>query len=418
VPERPFSIPVEVSSNKDPAKTYGLNVLASAVGRMAIPDKSDITTAQSSELFDHAIERLDTKDIPEVPHTSPELLMATLQFDERLIHQLRNGSAGEVLRSSQVEKGLRLLSDHQIACRKYLEGAAKSEMLIDSASIAQAYQLPNMWVEATLSIEDELQRWGKETTHPDIPVSLKQNVSADETRELITYVRNEVLGVKSNLMTSIYTTGRAEMYHLFWTPTAEGLDYTTPGSYDRATQLSFDIPHNVAHLTHLDKMEQAKGVFRYTDTMAERAFFESVAVLSERIITNLVIDEPKIAQGLAEILKIEEQGMSPEELRDWIIQDRSYEFKLRTARLYADFLIINGATFEEAAHEISDTLGLPFDQVSREAQKYLPWTGLGAVYTQGYRHLLESGVETITAAIHPSQDVVTTWNEFRAQRGL
>lgn len=347
-----------------------------------------------------------------MPHTEPELLSQAVAFDRKLQNQLRKGPAGEFLKPVQLARSLELLSDHEEYCTRLLTSGATNELLVDPNSITRAYGLPDMWDKSKATVEAELTRWGKDTVHPPIPEPLAETVSLDETRGLINLMWHEVLKVEDSLTARVYMTGAKDMYHLFWAPGAERLDYATPDSYNRATQFSFDLPHNVAHLAHLTALGGEQGALRYNDSMAQRAYFESVAVLSEYVLTDALAGDPKIGEGMARILNLDPRAMSASELTEWMIQDRVFEFKLRATRLYADLLMVEGSSFEDATHEISEKLGIPLSQAEAETIKYLPWTGLGAVYTHGYRKLLESGMNTVPSAVRSSDGgSVQSWSQ-------
>lgn len=399
-----------------PAETYKINTLASAFGRFAIEDVNDTTVEQAKELVDISLDDLRDKETPPVPHTEPELLIQAIAFDQKLVRQLHEGPAKELLDNTQLQESLRLLEGHESYCARILEASGKTELLADPDAIARAYGLPDMWTKAKEDIASELAVWGKETTHPPIPSPLTERVSLDETRELIDLVWSEVLKVEDTLTAKIYMTGAKDMYHLFWAPTSEKLDYATPVAYDRATQLSFDIPHNVAHLAHLTALGPQQGAVRYNDNMSQRAYFESVAVLSEYAMVDALSKDGRIGENIANLMNIDPSVMSADDLTNWIVQDRQFEFKLRAARLYADMLMIEGVGFDDAVSEISSKLGIPREQAMAETNKYLPWTGLGAVYTHGYRKLLSEGIDNVPAATYINNTPVRTWDEHQALR--
>lgn len=398
-----------------PAETYQINTLACAVGRFAIKDIDQETVRQANELVDLSLEGFDAQNVPAVPHTQPELLEQAVAFDRKLQGQLRAGPASELLARPQVEKSLQILTTHEEYCLKVLEGGGTRELLVEPTAVAQAYGLPDMWDKAKETVEAELERYGKMTQHPAVPPQLAERVGLEETQKLVGFMWQQVLGVKDSLTANIYMTGLQSQYHLFWTPAAKNLDYTTPATYDRATQLSFDVPHNVAHLAHLTALDSNEGAHRYDDSMGQRAYFEAVAVLSERVITDALEKDPKIGEGLAELFRLDHKTLSAEQLTEWMIQDRKFEFKLRAARLYADMLIIEGATFEDTIHEVAGKLGITPAQAEAETKKYLPWTGLGAVYTLGYRRMLETGTTSVPNAIRTAEgQPIRSWAEYNA----
>jgi hypothetical protein len=272
-----------------------------------------------------------------------------------------------------------------------------------------------MWLDAPTILLDEVEKYGYVTAHPDIPSFLSKRVSKEETVSLIDYVSQDIFGLKTKLDVDVAKTDADDMYHVFWAPTSRGLDYATPYTYDRATQLSFDIPHNVAHLAHLSARGSKGGANRYNDRMDERAFFEAVAVLSEHIILQVCMREPERLREMLDIFGLPQNDDSLLGLSQWIAADRAYEFKLRAARLHADTLALQGMPFEEIVREVSLTVGISEKDARSETKKYLPWTGLGAVYTIGYNALLEAGVASVPAAITGMHGAVSTWAQFNSE---
>lgn len=105
--------------------------------------------------------------------------------------------------------------------------------------------------------------------------------------------------------------------------------------------------------------------------------------------------------------------LSNEELAQWIIADRGYEFKLRTARYAADIMLIDGASFEETVNEVAGRLKIPLADAEKESKKYIAWTGLGAIYTSGYRKLEATNTKCVRDLLVDSEgEVITTWHEF------
>ncbi len=399
-----------------PAQTYELNVLASAMGRFATPDLDPDTLYQATEMTEMAVgDFLDT-DVPHVPNTLPELLEEAVGFDEKLLKQLRIGSAKEYLSESLLNTIKSIVSRHRNMCLDSLLSDNPTEQLVEPQDIADGYGLTTMWADARPTLLDEVKKYGYTTEHPTIPSFLSEKVSVEETSRLIEYVSRDILAFDGKLNVHTHFTDVDYMYHVFWTPTAKGLDYVTPSSYDRATQLSFDIPHNVAHLAHLTVIGTQEGVARYHDFMDERAFFEAVAVLSEHMILDVCRNQPERITEMAGIYNLPQNTDSVAELSKWIADDRAYEFKLRAARLHADALVIEGMPFDDIVHEISAIVGIPEKDARAETKKYLPWTGLGAVYTLGYNALLQAGITSVTQAITGKNGAVTTWGQFNAER--
>lgn len=392
-----------------PAETYKLNVLASALGRFAVREPDSCTLRQAGEILDYAIENMATKDAPPVPHTNPNLLDEAAKFDEKLIKQATLGEASNYISRSQHKAIERIVGGHHEFCCEAIEGNALWEMLCSPQDIADSYGLPELFINTQDETKDEISRWGSETQHPEILLPLRTKVDEQETSQLMDFMWDKVTAMKPKQDTKIYLTDRPEDYHVYWAPTAKGLDYATPSDYKRATQLSFDVPHNSTHLVHLAALGEDSGAHRYDDNMPTRAYFEAVAVLSEYACANVASLDESFGVGLAKIY-----GLDPNEwgsrISRWIAKDRAYEFKLRAVRYAADAMMVQGTSLGEAAYDLSNMFQIPKEHAKEEALKYLPWTGLGASYTHGYRKLIKHGVLRVKDAIHtPDGKIKTTW---------
>lgn len=248
--------------------------------------------------------------------------------------------------------------------------------------------------------------------HPDLTSDLERPVSRSLTKDLMQIMWLHIARDSMRLPVNTYTTENPSNYHLYWAPLANKLDYATPGNYNLATQLSFDLPHNAVHLYHLAQANPSLGCRRYWDNMAQRAYFESVAVLSEYKEYQL------LKQGDTSFTEVLTDHIIPEDMYDdeliqWMIDDRGYEFKLRAARYAADVLMLQGASFNETVNIIAKTFNVPREHADKETRKYLPWTGLGAVYTFGYRKLENEGIDAISEAIaNNKNEVINSWSDF------
>lgn len=390
-----------------PAETYKLNVLASALGRFAVFEPDLRTLRQASEILDCAIESLIESDAPPVPHTNPYLLDEAAKFDERLIKQAKDGAASNYISSSQKKAIDEIVGGHHEFCCEAISGNASWEMLSNPQAIADSYGLPELFVNPQNEVDVEINRWGSDTQHPEVVLPLRSKVSAKETSQLMDFIWNKVIDIKPSQHIEIYLSNRPEDYHVYWAPTAKGLDYATPSDYDRATQLSFDVPHNSAHLAHLDALGELSGAHRYDDNMPDRAYFEAVAVLSEYVCANMAEYDEDFGKDLSEVY-----GLDPNEwaskIGSWVVQDRAYEFKLRAVRYASDVMMIQGAPLDEVSVELSKMFHIPKEHAKKEALKYLPWTGLGATYTHGYRKLMKHGISRIRDAIYERDGKVKT----------
>lgn len=398
-----------------PAETYKLNVLASVLGRYAIPDLSQKSFHQIGEMLDATTELLEKNDAPEVPHTEPVLLEEAALFDQKLLQQLEVGPASNLLNGTHRKKLTSIIARHQDFCLDAYNRSAKSELLTNPRAVACAYELPDLFNNSQQIIHEEVQKWGYSTEHPATNNILQQKVNIGETKGLIRLMAEKVIGISVELNVNAYITDDVDNYHVFWAPHAEGLDYATPSSYDRATQLSFDLPHNVSHLVHLQAMKNEAGAMRYIDDPASRAYFEAIAVLSEHDIYWQLKNSPELAAEILAACSLEPGNSFAAELAKWIVEDRKYEFKLRASRYAADVLMLEGQDFASTANSIQNTFGISKTDAENEVKKYLPWTGLGAAYTYGYRELLNYGYKKPRDAILLNGKVITSWSQFYSE---
>jgi hypothetical protein len=390
---------------KQPAQIYDLNMLASVLGRVQVKKMDGRTSTQIRELADVVISVLEDKTKPPVPHTEKHLLEEATKFSLKLRRMLNSERAASVLLPTQKNKISSVLSVFEEACIDL--NSDKSEQLITTQQIEEMFQFYGIWKNGYEEMEEDLDRWDQRQ-HPAVPVSLKIPISVEETKRLIEVMKQDILDIESPLVASTYFTNQPENYHLFWSLTESNVDYVTPATYGLDTQLSFDLPHNVAHLVHLSKI-QGKGVQGYVDDMATRAFFEAVAVFSENQIVQKLRESQEGIQSIHRNLN-PNRKIEPEVLQEWINKDRSFEFRLRASRLLADLLAVEGASLAEIIDIVSKTVELPYEVAKAEVVKYFPWTGLGAIYTLGYRYLEQAGISGVNEIL--KENPPTTWDEF------
>lgn len=392
-----------------PAETYQLNTLGSVLGRYAIPNLSEKSLKQVNYMMDVTLTEISESTVPPVPHNNPSLLDEALSFNNKLLSQVESGPASGLLPVNIRNEVIARLLAHTAVCEELKIKSSIWQRFVEPTDIAIAYGLPNLWKDSSQVILEEVSRWGYQMQHPAVPEVLRRKVALDETRQLMSLMWRKVIGVTTEPKVNTYLTKDTQNYHVYWSPTAETLDYATPVTYDRATQLSFDLPHNATHLVHLDTLNSSDGAARYNDNMAQRAYFEAVTVFSEAQ-TIKVASNVEFKDELASIFGLDDEIM-PDNLSEWVIADRKYEFKLRAARYAADVLMLEGASLEECVDEIYQTFGVSRKDAAQETKKYLPWTGLGAVYTAGYRQLESLGINTVMSAIKtPQGKVIDSWH--------
>lgn len=397
-----------MSRENQPAQTYDLNMLASVLGRTQVRNISSETAQQIVQATDEVVTILDDKTKPPVPHTEKRLLGEAVKFSQKLRYMLGTPRVEQVLQPQQRQRISELLNRFEQSTSELSSGSY--QRFVSRKAIEEMFQFYGIWESGQSEIQADLKRWG-EQKHPETPTALTQPVDVGETERLIEVMKHVVLGVESPLFATIYLTNQPQNYHLYWSLSQEGSDYVTPASYSLDTQLSFDLPHNVAHLVHLSLLRE-RGVYGYIDDMATRAFFEAIAVFSEMEIVRKLENDPNVIASLFQALD-SKRNISPEKLKKWMIADRSFEFRLRASRLLADLLAIEGTPLPEIIDIVAKTIDLPKDVTEAEVTKYLPWTGLGAIYTLGYRRLEQAGVHNVKDVLRNNPP--TTWGEFTAK---
>lgn len=402
---------------RQPSTVYDLTVLASAVARYNVQDAKGSAMDLLREEHAEAI-RLVAKESankPPVPHADKELLKASEGFATKILTLLGIAERSTEMPSSLAAETRAAVSQFADSIRtlKGSEGwMAKPE------DIDGMFGIPVSQPEARQTMERELIEVSNALTAPDVPKALKEPITGKESNAVFDAMRTGLFG-RSAIAPLIYTEPRPEKHYLFWTPIGENQECAVPDTYSAAEHFRFHAPHNDAHLSHLFALKE-KGASAYMDYMDERAFFEAIAVHSEWQIKHaLEHDENDFRSELhASLDAYRRNELTPDEFAMWMIGMRAYECRLRAARLVADVLTIHERLPFDAMLEKSMSItGLPKEDAEAEARKYYFLPGLGAVYTLGYRKLLESGITNPMDAIHTPGGVSRTWNDFRTNHG-
>ena len=387
-----------------PAQIYDLNIGASSVGRNGSSQLTEEDKSQLQDLIQDFSEMFQATrgEKPALVNTDETSLKQALIFSQRIRKQTENlqGYAKEVIMSFQ-------------ECLGQFEAQAKQEnqndngLKLNREQIAQFMDIPEVLdVYAINEILYNEAHWTAQS-HPELLPQLKNKVNMTQTQELIHACEESLFGEFINTPIHIYIQSKVDRYYLYWSSQVKGIDYATPSHYDIATQLSFDIPHNVAHLLHLSFADGCSAQ-QYIDRMRERKYTEAIAVLSEYQMYQQAIEKGSVMESFSEILSIPVDSLS-----DWVKQDRSYEFRLRLARLLSDVNTLNGKSFSENITDIQKQLGISQRDAISEAQKYYAWTGLGAAYTLGYNRLLLHGIQNARDAMTCSNgNLLLSWDEF------
>lgn len=388
-----------------PAKSYGMNVVAEIAAKFGIEGLQVDEVAQLSQALDEQVTKLNDAEVPELPLWAPEAIKLAQQFNIKVLGLLDKNVAPQ-LEEALVEKARSLVLGQCVRLDEVESGVQTAPTdIVPPAEIASAFGIDELFDEAENTLATELEEWSHQINHPRIPARLAERTTEGMTRQLVEAAWRDLFGATDDIDAKVYLTAACDRYHLYWATLDGRLDYATPEDYPLETQLSFDVPHNAAHLLHLHKLDA--GVLGYLDRMPERAYFESVALLAEYMVTREEVGSSPYFDKLASIL-----GMSVDDTYNWVQADRSYEFKLRAARFLGDVLVSQGQSFDDAVKEVASTLQIPEEHARAEVSKYLPWLGLNAVYTKGFRKLIRSGINSVVDAIEPVKGMVArSWNE-------
>lgn len=398
-----------------PAAIYDLTTLASTLARHNVREFDGKTAAQLSQAHEETLDLLDDESPHKapVPHTDPELLEAAAGFAQKTLHLLQIAED-----QNRIARGIAIKTRSTIerfmGSLRLLEGTS-GVWLCEDAEIDTMFGM-NISAERVKAImADETQKLSGAEMPGAPPQGLRTSVTEGETQRLFKTVRKDLFraGV---IDPQLYIEPMPEKHYLFWTPTADGQECAVPDNYSVADHFRFHCPHNDAHLAHLHDLS-SHGVGAYTDFMDERAFLEAIAVLSEWQILEMLKTDNDLASSLHDALEPDRRTqISPESLRRWMIEMRTYECRLRAARLVADVLTIQERLpFEEMVERSMAITGLTREDAEAEARKYYFLPGLGAVYTLGYRKMLENGIDNPIAGFQNNGATIRTWHQFHAQ---
>ncbi len=252
---------------------------------------------------------------------------------------------------------------------------------------------------------------------------LLESVSFEESdieRSLLTLkidyelVKNIVFDIGAKLLDykfkrSIEIEGKEKTPSLLWGMRDDKLLYQYHNETSPVTFLTFEIPHNVAHFIHLDQQQNSSSV-SYTNSMKQRAFFESIAVYGERLLSG-VIDIDPFTKYLQNITNLEDKLIS-----SWYINARKQQNMLRSVRYFADLYTMSGYSHYQVKEQIQSMFAnIPKELIQKEVNIYYQWTGLGSVYISGAAKLLELYRGRELDLFRDLKNNSNSWGEFNKE---
>lgn len=401
-----------------PAAVYDLTVLASTVARHNVRKFDVQTKEQAEEAHEEALHLMDeSRHKPPIAHTDSEAVRLAHQFADWVLQMIISAEQGEKMDSDRALRSREAVERFQCDIQK-LNGE-KKRWLIEQDVLQAMYGLDIASQEAVRVMHEENEAW-KIFEPNGAPNALQGAVSDGEVKRLSEIARTDIFGIDP-FEPAVYIDPEHRKHYLFWTSTSEEQECAVPSEYSLAQYLCFHFPHNELHLAHLHALA-GEGVWAYVDQMDERAFFEAVAVHSEWAL----FDHLRNGNGSETAKAIHEQldparrkNMDADELQSWMIANRGYECRLRAARLVADVLTIReNLPFTETVEKGVGLTGLSRTDMEAETRKYYFLTGLGAVYSLGYKQLIGAGILNSKNAYEPNGNgmAIRTWFEFSSRQ--
>ncbi|MBU1685267.1 hypothetical protein KJ662_03365 [Patescibacteria group bacterium] len=391
---------------KHPAKNYDFAPLASILGQYNTRDFGG-NRQKLDEALDKVLDVLGVQSKPQVPHSSPELVVGIRFFLKQTIIPILE-STGEKIDLHRKHRVQGVVREYLSQLEK-LETSGVKGWLCDKGDVSAMFGIPVAEVNNWNLIDSENEQWKGWKPPKNSPV-LNEPVLIDEVENIHQVVSNNLLVAPTGK--PVFYSDRAERHHLFWAPTTSGQECVIPDTYSLADFLRFHCPHNDAHLAHLNAIA-SKGVEAYSDHMDERAFTEAVAVHAEWQMFEASKNDSFIYDLYSQLGADRQRRISIEEFQSWLLDCRGYEFRLRLIRLLGDTLTFSGETsMDRIIEQASAITGVNKEDSEAEIRKYYHFPGLGAAYTLGYKKFLNKGLRNTQNTFIKNGQVVSTWHQF------
>ena len=400
-----------------PAAVYNLGPLASSMARYNTQGNGHLSSNGLGEDHRQALHQLEVAidQKPLLAHSDPIVAEETVNFLDRMKAILSMAEELNHIDPELVRKTSEQMEQFG-AHLTVLQRATNTQLQVDIDDISSMFGVDLSDSDNFNVASDELEQW-RSFSAPAIPPVLEETISEDEVRSLTVCIREQMFQENSNRKPLLYVEIHPQKHHLFWSHVPpDQRECAVPSDYSIADYLRFHCPHNDAHLAHLDTVNELS----YVDYMDVRAFFEAAGVHAEWDIFCRLRESPDIANALWKQLNPQiREKLSADELQQWLITCRGYEFRLRTVRLLGDLLTLHDQlSFEEVVQRIVQQSQLTPEEVEPEVRKYYALTGLGATYTLGYQKLRKAGISKTNELFTNGKPVARTWSEFTSSQQL
>jgi hypothetical protein len=385
------------------AQVYDWTLVASLLGRCEVclqqPASRSVLEPWCAQLLEMLFETASGKPI--LPRFDAKAVTLARAEVAVLRQRLSGVAPAEMLPLEQ----RRHLDDHLRGREDALDQLASRvadapDDVATASDIGRMFEMPKLLEDGAAVARLEFERFRDAASRPKADPELRNRVSGADIEAAMTDVAR-VLGAPTSSRVQVKR-GAPGGRHLSWALGVQFVEYFVPDSLELADFLTWDFPHNFAHLAHLAAYA-SEGVTGYIDRMNERAYHESVAVFAEHLALDALSERDSRAWSV-----LRERWVG------WMIAKRRHEFMLRAVRLLADTLGVAGASYAETVAVICDATHVARPAVEAEVNRYYATLGLGATYTVGCRRLEELAEPFCNCIVDSRGRAVRTW----AQRGV
>lgn len=385
------------------AQVYDWTLVASLLGRCDVclqqPASRSVLEPLCAQLLEMLYETASSKPI--LPRIDAKAVTLARAEVVTLRQRLAGVAPAEMLSLDQRRHLENYLRGREDALNLLVSSASDAPDVVATASdISRMFEMPRLLDDGEAVARLEFEKFRDAASRPKVDPELRHRVSGADIAAAMADV-SRVLGVPISSCVNVQR-GAPGGRHLSWALGGQFVEYFVPDSLEMADFLTWDFPHNFAHLAHLAAYA-GEGLTGYIDRMNERAYHESVAVFAEQLaLDTLRESDPRSWSVLRE------------HWVNWMTAKRRHEFMLRAVRLLADTYGVAGAPYAETVAVICDATHVARPAVEAEVNRYYATLGLGAIYTVGCRKLEELAEPFGDCIVDPHGQAIRTW----AQRGV